>query len=158
MLSQKKNSQTMQYSKLLLLGAVTGLLSLNAWAEPPVQPGETLESLSKARITTTVNGQNASLENLVNSGQIRLIQPTGQAPAPAMQQPMQQPMPQGQPPAAMQPGAPQDPNMQQDPAIQRQMTPPGSMPMPAQPNDPRTLPEMQQEAPTGASPSDATAR
>lgn len=31
MLSQKKNSQTMQYSKLLLLGAVTGLLSLNAW-------------------------------------------------------------------------------------------------------------------------------
>jgi len=130
MLSLKKNSHTTHYSKLLLLGALTGMLSLSAWAEPRVQPGETLESLSKARITTTVNGQNASLENLVNSGQIRLVQPS-QAPAP--QQGMN---------TTMQPGMSSE--ISHDPAKMRQAPQPG---MTQQLNAPRTLPEMQHDTP-----------
>ncbi len=61
-------------SKALGLGLFTSVISVAAFApEPPVQPGETLESLSKAKISTKVNGQEASLESLVNSGQIRLV-------------------------------------------------------------------------------------
>ncbi|WP_180085665.1 hypothetical protein [Acinetobacter sp. YH12103] len=72
-------------SKILGLGLFTSVISAGAFAEPPVQPGETLESLSKAKISTTVNGQEGSLETLVNSGQIRLVDPRTAAP--------QQPMP-----------------------------------------------------------------
>lgn len=126
MLSLKKNSHTTHYSKLLLLAALTGMLSLSAWAEPRVQPGETLESLSKARVMTTVNGQNASLENLVNSGQIRLVQPS-QTPAPAQD---------------INTGMPSE--ISQDPALMRRAPQPGMM---QQPNDPATLPEMQQDSP-----------
>jgi len=84
-------------SKLLGLGIFTSVISAGAFAEPPVQAGETLESLSKARISTTVNGQQASLESLVNSGQIRLVNQPMSAPAQPGQQPQQsvpnQPMP-----------------------------------------------------------------
>ena len=62
-------------SKILGLGLFTSVISAAALAEPAVQPGETLESLSKAKISTTVNGQEASLESLVNSGQVRLVDP-----------------------------------------------------------------------------------
>ena len=51
-------------SKALGLGLFTSVISVAAFAEPPVQPGETLESLSKAQIITKVNGQEASLESL----------------------------------------------------------------------------------------------
>lgn len=68
-------------SKLLGLGIFTSVISAGAFAEPPVQAGETLESLSKAKISTTVNGQQASLESLVNSGQIRLVNQPMSAPA-----------------------------------------------------------------------------
>ncbi|QZD32658.1 hypothetical protein ABEKA_0609 [Acinetobacter lwoffii] len=71
-------------SKALGLGLFTSVISVAAFAEPPVQPGETLESLSKAKISTKVNGQEASLESLVNSGQIRLVDPRAAAPQPAM--------------------------------------------------------------------------
>ncbi|MGE8538709.1 MAG: hypothetical protein ACN6NI_05450 [Acinetobacter sp.] len=71
-------------TKILGLGLFTGVISAGAFAEPPVQPGETLESLSKAKITTTVNGQQASLETLVNSGQVRLVDPRTAAPQPAI--------------------------------------------------------------------------
>ena len=84
-------------SKLLGLGIFTSVISAGAFAEPPVQAGETLESLSKAKISTTVNGQQASLESLVNSGQIRLVNQPMSAPAQPGQQPQQsmpnQPMP-----------------------------------------------------------------
>ena len=84
-------------SKLLGLGIFTSVISAGAFAEPPVQAGETLESLSKAKISTTVNGQQASLESLVNSGQIRLVNQPISAPAQPGQQPQQsmpnQPMP-----------------------------------------------------------------
>lgn len=76
-------------SKLLGLGIFTSVISAGAFAEPPVQAGETLESLSKAKISTTVNGQQASLESLVNSGQIRLVNQPMSAPAQPGQQPQQ---------------------------------------------------------------------
>ncbi|NOZ97315.1 MAG: hypothetical protein GXO52_06090 [Gammaproteobacteria bacterium] len=58
-----------------LIGAalMTASLSITAFAEQPVQAGETLESLSQAKITTTVNGQPGSIEDLVNSGKVQLI-------------------------------------------------------------------------------------
>ena len=58
-----------------LLGAALIASSFNmaAFAEPPVQAGETRESLSKAKITTTVNGQPGSLADLVNSGKVQVI-------------------------------------------------------------------------------------
>lgn len=60
---------------LLALSLMTGLsvASVAAFAEPPVQAGETLESLSKAKVTTTVNGQPGSLNDLVSSGQVKLL-------------------------------------------------------------------------------------
>lgn len=45
---------------VMSLGAVTSL----AFAEPPIQPGDTLESLSQVKIETTVNGQAGSLEQM----------------------------------------------------------------------------------------------
>ncbi|TSH71231.1 hypothetical protein E2K73_11440, partial [Acinetobacter sp. RF15A] len=74
-------------TQILGVGLFTSVLSAAAFAEPPVQPGETLESLAKAKISTTVNGQQGSLESLVNSGQVRLVN------QPAPPQPAQQPMP-----------------------------------------------------------------
>lgn len=61
------------YSKLLGLGLIAGLASASVFAEPAVQPGETLESLSKVKITTTVNGQPGSLNELMANGQIQPI-------------------------------------------------------------------------------------
>ncbi|MBJ9984028.1 hypothetical protein IAE19_01030 [Acinetobacter sp. S40] len=60
-------------SQLIGAALITASLSMTAFAEQPVQAGETLESLSKAKVTTTVNGQPGSLEDLVNSGKVQLI-------------------------------------------------------------------------------------
>ena len=59
-------------SKILGLGLIAGIISVAAFAEPAVQPGETLESLSQAKITTTVNGQPGSLQELAASGKIKI--------------------------------------------------------------------------------------
>ncbi|AZB87824.1 hypothetical protein ACT4WJ_04880 [Acinetobacter baumannii] len=48
------------HSKIIGLIAIMGIISSVAFAEPAIQPGETLESLSKARITTNVNTQAAT--------------------------------------------------------------------------------------------------
>ncbi|MEG1234195.1 MAG: hypothetical protein RSE18_10220, partial [Acinetobacter sp.] len=61
------------HSKLLGLSLITGLMSATAFAEPPIQPGDTLESLSKVKVMTTVNGQAGSIQDLVASGQIRIV-------------------------------------------------------------------------------------
>ena len=61
------------HSKLLGLSLVTGLMSATAFAEPAIQPGDSLESLSKVKVTTTVNGQVGSIQDLVTSGQIRIV-------------------------------------------------------------------------------------
>ena len=58
--------------KIIGCSLITGLMSAAALAEPAVQPGDTLESLSKVKISTTVNGQPGSLEELLSSGKIRL--------------------------------------------------------------------------------------
>lgn len=96
------------HSKLLGLSLITGLMSATAFAEPPIQPGDTLESLSKVKVMTTVNGQAGSIQDLVASGQIRIVdanqvasastQNTSESVSPAstMQAPMQQATPEQQ--------------------------------------------------------------
>ena len=71
------------HSKLLGLSLVTGLMSATAFAEPTIQPGDSLESLSKVKVTTTVNGQVGSIQDLVTSGQIRIVDAGQVATAPA---------------------------------------------------------------------------
>lgn len=106
----------MIHSKIIGIGVITGLCSMAALAEPAVQPGDTLESLSKVKVTTTVNGQPGSISDLVNSGQVQQVSaaPTNAAPTGA-------PIPADVPPAPPAGGemapapdqaspAPQDPN------------------------------------------------
>ena len=69
--------------KLLGLSLVTGLMSATAFAEPAIQPGDSLESLSKVKVTTSVNGQAGSIQDLVTSGQIRIVDAGQVATAPA---------------------------------------------------------------------------
>lgn len=72
--------------KIIGCSLITGLMSAAALAEPAVQPGDTLESLSKVKISTTVNGQPGSLEELLSSGKIRLADSqTAAAPETAQQ-------------------------------------------------------------------------
>ena len=63
-------------TQILSFSLLAGLsvASFSAFAEPAVQAGETLESLSKAKVTTTVNGQPGSLNELLSSGQIKLVE------------------------------------------------------------------------------------
>ncbi|WP_168398303.1 hypothetical protein [Acinetobacter indicus] len=42
------------HSKQLGMALCLGMLMTSAWAEPALQPGDTLESLSQVRITTTL--------------------------------------------------------------------------------------------------------
>lgn len=56
------------------------LLSMAVYAEPPLQAGDTLESLSKVRIQITVNGQPISTQDPISSDQIQ--QPQGASPPP----------------------------------------------------------------------------
>lgn len=60
-------------SKVLGLALIAGVISATAFAEPTIQPDETLESLSQAKITTTVNGQPGSLQELAASGKIKIL-------------------------------------------------------------------------------------
>lgn len=48
------------HSKIIGLIAVMGMMTSVAFAEPAIQSGDTLESLSKARITTNINIQAAT--------------------------------------------------------------------------------------------------
>lgn len=48
------------HSRIIGFTAMMGIISSVAFAEPAIQPGDTLESLSKARITTNVNTQTAT--------------------------------------------------------------------------------------------------
>ena len=61
------------HAKLLSLSLITGLMSATAFAEPAIQAGDSLESLSKVKVSTTVNGQAGSIQDLVASGQIRIL-------------------------------------------------------------------------------------
>ncbi|WP_375037579.1 hypothetical protein [Acinetobacter sp. RW6] len=108
----------MIHSKIIGIGVITGLCSMAALAEPAVQPGDTLESLSKVKVTTTVNGQPGSISDLVNSGQVQQVSaaptnaaPTG-APIPADVPPAPPAGGEMAPPAPIDavPPAPQDPN------------------------------------------------
>lgn len=72
-------------AKVLAFGLLMGLVNVTAFAEPAVQAGETLESLSQAKITTSINGQPGSIQELVQSGQVRLVNPENSSvqPSPA---------------------------------------------------------------------------
>jgi hypothetical protein len=48
------------HSRIIGLTVMMGIMSSMAFAEPAIQPGDTLESLSKARITTNVSTQTAT--------------------------------------------------------------------------------------------------
>ncbi|QXA07227.1 hypothetical protein I6L27_15195 [Acinetobacter pittii] len=48
------------HSRIIGFTAMMGMMTSVAFAEPAIQPGDTLESLSKARITTNVNTQTAT--------------------------------------------------------------------------------------------------
>ena len=61
------------HAKLLSLSLITGLMSATAFAEPAIQAGDSLDSLSKVKVSTTVNGQAGSIQDLVASGQIRIV-------------------------------------------------------------------------------------
>lgn len=61
------------HAKLLSFSLITGLISATAFAEPAIQAGDSLDSLSKVKVSTTVNGQAGSIQDLVASGQIRIV-------------------------------------------------------------------------------------
>lgn len=48
------------HSRIIGFTVMMGIMSSMAFAEPAIQPGDTLESLSKARITTNVTTQTAT--------------------------------------------------------------------------------------------------
>lgn len=76
------------HSKILGLGLISGLMSAAAFAEPSIQPGDTLESLSKVKIVTTINGQPGSIQDLVSSGQVQLVEGANPENAASTEQPL----------------------------------------------------------------------
>ncbi|MBN6539871.1 hypothetical protein [Acinetobacter pittii] len=48
------------HSRIISFTVMMGIMSSVAFAEPAIQPGDTLENLSKARITTNVSTQTAT--------------------------------------------------------------------------------------------------
>lgn len=48
------------HSRIIGFSVMMGIMSSMAFAEPAIQPGDTLESLSKVRITTNVSTQTAT--------------------------------------------------------------------------------------------------
>jgi hypothetical protein len=67
------STEYFMHAKLLSLSLITGLMSATAFAEPAIQAGDSLDSLSKVKVSTTVNGQAGSIQDLVASGQIRIV-------------------------------------------------------------------------------------
>lgn len=81
------HSKTKAKAKIIGLGLISGLMSAAAIAEPPIQPGDTLQSLSQVKITTTVNGQQGSIQELVASGQVRIADAAAQQASIALGEP-----------------------------------------------------------------------
>lgn len=68
------------------MGLTIGLLgATSAFAEPAVQPGQTLESLAQVKVSTTVNGQPGSLQDLLSSGKFQPVTPETTPPTDAPQ-------------------------------------------------------------------------
>ncbi|MFT4020530.1 MAG: hypothetical protein QM666_03310 [Acinetobacter sp.] len=101
--------------------AVGMIATTAAFAEPAVQPGETLESLSKAKVTTTVNGQPGSLQDLISSGKY---------------QPVAAPQDQNAPPSgSIDPNAPAQPPIDPNAPAQQPPADPLAPPQPQAPAD-----------------------
>ena len=62
--SKITNKPTATKMTLGLSAIAAAMFATSAFAEPPIQPGDTLESLSKATVQTTINGQPGSLEQM----------------------------------------------------------------------------------------------
>lgn len=62
--SKITNKPTATKMTLGLSAIIVATFATSAFAEPPIQPGDTLESLSKATVQTTINGQHGSLEQM----------------------------------------------------------------------------------------------
>ena len=62
--SKITNKPTATKMTLGLSAIVAAMFATSAFAEPPIQPGDTLESLSKATVQTTINGQLGSFEQM----------------------------------------------------------------------------------------------
>ena len=58
--------------KIAALTLLTGITTA-AFAETPIQATDSIESLSKAKVVTTVNGQPGSLQELLASGKVKVI-------------------------------------------------------------------------------------
>ncbi|MFY5899937.1 hypothetical protein [Acinetobacter pittii] len=58
------------HSRIIGFTVMMGIMSSVAFAEPAIQPGDTLESLSKARITTNVNTQTATPTAQTNNANV----------------------------------------------------------------------------------------
>ena len=67
------SSHNLISATVLASGLLLGFSSVSAFAEPTVQAGETLESLSQAKVSTSINGQPGSIQELIQSGQVRLV-------------------------------------------------------------------------------------
>ena len=78
------SSHNLISATILASGLLLGFSSISAFAEPAVQAGETLESLSQAKISTTINGQPGSIQELIQSGQVRLLNTENNPTAPSM--------------------------------------------------------------------------
>lgn len=90
--------QLKRHPRLALVVLLGSLLSPAVFAEPPIQTGDTLESLSQAKIEIRVNDQPTSLQELLDSGQIRLATPPqGELEQITDHQPQQQPEPSSKP-------------------------------------------------------------
>ncbi|SPL70232.1 hypothetical protein [Acinetobacter stercoris] len=99
----------MKKSKLLGATLIAGLsfTTVAAFAEPAVPAGATLESLSQATITTTVNGQPGTLKEVLENNKLTVISDSNQTNAPAAPQDTQAPTAE-QPASAPEAQAPND--------------------------------------------------
>lgn len=114
------------------------LFNLATYAEPPLQAGDTIESLSKVHIQTSINGQSGSIQDLVDSGQIQLINTsnTEQPTLSAALNPIHPPQDQST--------RPSDGAKTSNPAV----TPNSTYPRPAEPGDIIPLPSSQSGQPS----------
>ncbi len=96
------------YSKKLALALLASVFSLSAWAEPAIQPGDTIESLSKVKITTSIHAQSSPPSNLPTNQQSPFSDPANP------EQPMTAPADPAVPPV--------DPSMK--PPTEPEQTPP----------------------------------
>lgn len=107
---------------LSLVSSIT-LVSGLAFAESAVQAGETLESLSKVKISTSVNGQPGSIDEVLSKGDLKLLNDGSNSTVPVQPPADVEPQPSADQPASIDPArsateAPAQDLQQNDPIIE----------------------------------------